>query len=41
LTDELAESLYHKLTTVKFLPEINAIRQGKLKVLKEKISTIF
>ena len=36
LTDELAESLYYKLTLVKFLPEIKAIKRGKLKALKGK-----
>lgn len=36
LAEEIATKMYHKLTLLKFLPEIKAIESGKLKALRGK-----
>jgi hypothetical protein len=36
LAEEMARKMYYKLLLLKFLPEIKAIEEGKLKTLKGK-----
>lgn len=36
ISDEIARKMYYKLLFLRFLPEIKAIKEGKIKVLKGK-----
>ena len=36
LAEEMARKMYYKLLLLKFLPEIKAVEEGKLKTLKGK-----
>jgi hypothetical protein len=36
LAEEIARKMYYKLLLLKFLPEVKAVEEGKLKTLKGK-----
>jgi len=36
LAEEMARKMYYKLLLLKFLPEVKAVEEGKLKTLKGK-----